>query len=443
MTERTDAMAAPDPLSAGDGSQGYASRPWIVALALVSSAAMLLMGSALQHSLLGLRAGIEGFPLLATGLFMSGYYAGYLVGTSSARRFIYRVGHVRTFAALAALLSAMPLLHGLFVEPWLWIPLRLMSGFCVAGLVTVMESWINGRATNANRGTWLAVYMIVSLMSQAVSQQFLHLGSPAGLGLFVVCALLASLAVVPVSLTCTTPPRIPEARRKLSLRALYRISPLGVAGSFAYGLMSGAFWSLAALMMNDLGLPTEMIANFMTIVILGGMALQWPVGWLSDRFDRRIVLIAAAAAVAVVSALIVFPPTDHRSWLFVVGFALGGVLFPLYSLSVAHTNDRLDKADLIAATSGLLRIYGLGALVAPFVASEVMRLLGPVGLFVHIGAAATALTLFGLSRTRSRAPVRAEEQEKFVAVPETTLAAEGLDPRVDPEEARPADPAHP
>src|SRR5699024_4255079 len=133
--------------------------------------------------------------------------------------------------------------------------------------------------------------------------------------------------------------------------------------------------SLAALMMNDLGLSTETVANFMTIVILGGMALQWPVGWLSDRFDRRIVLIAAAAAVAVVSTLVVFPPTDHRSWFFVIGFALGGALFPLYSLSVAHTNDRLDKAELIAATSGLLRVYGLGALVAPFVASEMMRLL--------------------------------------------------------------------
>ncbi len=415
-------------------------RNWFHTSYLIVGVAMLLAGSGLQFSLLGLRAGIEDFSILATGAFMSAYYAGYLLGSKYCVTLIYRVGHIRTFAALAALASAMPLLHGLFVDPYLWIPLRAVSGLCFAGLLTVMESWINGRANNLNRGTWLAVYMIVSLMSLAAAQQLLQLASPTQPGLFVLSALLASIAVVPVALTQSTPPSVPK-EGTLPLRLLFKISPLGLTASFAAGLATGPFWSLAALMAHEIGFSISMVAHLMTTTILGGMALQWPIGRLSDRFDRRKIIVAVSLSVAGVSALIAALAQEANLLLFPLSFAFGGCAFSLYSLSVAHTNDFMKENDLIAASGGLLFAYGLGAFVGPFIASEVIALAGPRGLFVHIGAVAIGLAIFGLARVFARPPVPNEAQEKFVAVPNTTPVAEGLDPRIEPD-GRHRDTAH-
>ncbi len=413
------------------------SSTWLAKVYLIAGVAMLLAGNALQFSLLGLRAGIEDFSIATTGAFMSAYYAGFLLGSRYCGALIYRVGHIRTFAALAALASAMPLLHGLFVNPWAWVPLRAGTGLCLAGLIMVMESWINGRATNSDRGTWLAVYMIVSLMSQAAAQQLLHLASPIEIGLFVLSALLASVAVVPVALTPSTPPRIPRGQ-KLSLRKLYRISPLGVTGCFGAGLSTGAFWSLAALMAHEIGFSTGMVAHLMTTIILGGMALQWPIGMLSNRFDRRRIIIAASFCVAALSCVIALLSDTANSYLFLFGFLFGGFVFSLYSLCVAHTNDFMESGDLISASGGLLFSFGLGAFLGPFIASEAILILGPRGLFVHIAAVATCLAIFGLVRAFARSAIPNEVQERFVAVPNTTSVAEGLDPRADPELVDPA-----
>ena len=407
---------------------------FLVKVYLVAGVAMLLAGNSLQFSLLGLRAGIEDFSIIAAGGFMSAYYAGYLFGSKFCAALIYRVGYIRTFAALAALASAMPLLHGLFVDPLAWIPLRAISGLCLAGLYMVMESWINGRATNADRGTWLAVYMIVNLTSLALAQQFLHLAPPTEMGLYVLSALLISFAVVPVALTRSTPPWIPKGR-KLSLRQLYRISPLGVTGCFAAGLASGAFWSLAAFMAHEIGFSTTLVAHWMSTVILGGMILQWPIGQLSNRFDRRKIVITASASVAVLSAVIAVLSGEASIYLFPVGFLFGGFLFSLYSLCVAHTNDFMTKDDLISASGGLLFSSGLGAFFAPFIASEAISMFGPRGLFIHIAVVSMGLAIFGFIRVFARPPVPNEAQGKFVAVPNTTPVAEGLDPRVDLEKA--------
>ena len=363
---------------------------------------------------------------------MSAYYGGFLVGSRFCGALIYRVGHIRTFAALAALASAMPLLHGLFVDPWAWTPLRAVSGFCLAGLITVMESWINGRATNSDRATWLAIYMSVSLGSLAGAQQLLHLESPVEMGLFVLSALLLSFAVVPVALTRSTPPRVPEERR-LSLRHLFRIAPLGIAGSFAAGFSMGPFWSLAALMAHEIGFTTSMVAHWMSTMILGGMTLQWPIGRWSDRFDRRRAIVVVGFSVAFASSLIAAFSREANMALFPLGFIFGGLAFSLYSLSVAHTNDFMTEHDFISASGGLLFSFGLGAFMGPSVASEVIALVGPRGLFVHIGAVALVLAVFGLVRISVRSPVPSEEQGRFVAVPETTPVAEGLDPRVAPD----------
>lgn len=412
-----------------------------VKIYLIAGISMLLAGSSLQFSLLGLRAGIEDFSIVAAGGFMSAYYAGYLFGSRYCGALIFRVGYIRTFAALAALASAMPLLHGLFVDPLAWIPLRAVSGLCLAGLYMVMESWINGRTTNTDRGTWLAVYMIVNLTSLAAAQQLLHLAPPDEIGLFILSGLLISFAVVPVALTRSTPPRVPKGR-KLSLRQLYRISPLGLTGCFAAGLSTGAFWSLAALMAHEIGFSTALVAHLMSTVILGGVALQWPIGRLSNRFDRRKIIVMASFCAAILSGMIAVLSDKANISVFPLGFVFGGFVFSLYSLCVAHTNDFMTEDDLVSASGGLLFSFGLGAFLGPFIASEAISMLGPRGLFVFIAAVSTGLALFGLVRVFARPPIPNEAQEKFVAVPDTTPVAEGLDPRVDLERTRYVDNAN-
>lgn len=404
-----------------------------VRVSLLFAVAMLLAGAGLQSTLLSLRAGIEDFPIVAMGLVVSGYYAGYLVGSKVCAPLIYQVGHIRAFAAFAAVASAVPLLHGLFPDAIAWIPLRAISGFCFFGLFMVMESWINGRTTNADRGTWLAIYMKVTLCAQAAGQLLLNLAPPTEIALFVLCAVLVSNALVPVALTSSMPPKVPDTGR-LGFRELFRISPLGIVGCFCSGLTVSAFSGLAPLVATDIGFSTARVSLFMTSVILGGAVLQWPIGRLSDSIDRRLVLVFASLLAAGISATIALIIGRANSLLFPLGFLLGGAIYPLYSLSVAHTNDFMRDSDLIAASSGLLLSFGLGAFVGPYAAAWAIEILGPAGLFAHIAAVVASLGLFAIIRVVLRAPVPIADRERFVFVPETTPVAEALDPRTDREE---------
>jgi MFS family permease len=401
-----------------------------VRVSLLFAVAMLLAGAGLQSTLLSLRAGIEDFPIVVTGLVMSGYYAGYIVGSKVCGLLIYRVGHIRAFAALAAVASAVPLLHGVFADVVAWIPLRAISGFCFFGLFMAMESWINGRATNANRGAWLAVYMKVNLGAQAAGQLLLNLAPSTEMALFALCAVLISNALVPVALTRSTPPKVPSTG-KIGLGDLFRISPLGIVGCFCSGLSISAFSGLAPLVVTEIGFSTAVVSLFMSSVILGGAVLQWPIGRLSDAIDRRRALALASLLAAAISATVALIAGQANSFLFPLGIVFGGAIFPLYSLSVAHTNDFMHDDNLIAASSGLLLSYGLGALLGPFAASWAIEILGPAGLFAHIAAVAASLGLFAIVRVVLRPPVPIADRERFVFVPETTPVAEALDPRTD------------
>lgn len=402
----------------------------LVKLSLLFAVAMLLAGGGLQPTLLSIRAGIEDFPIVTTGLVMSGYYAGFILGSKVCGPLIYRVGYIRAFAALAAVASAVPLLHGLFVDAVAWIPLRVMSGFCFFGLFMIMESWINGRATNADRGTWLAVYMKVNLGAQAAAQLLLNLAPPTGMALFVICAVLTSNALVPVALTRSTPPKVPNTG-KLGLPALFRISPLGIVGCFCSGLSLSAFSGLAPLVMTETGFPVAMVSLFMSLVILGGAASQWPIGRLSDVIDRRLVIALVSFLAAAVSVLIALLAGEAGDYLLPLGFVFGASMFPLYSLCVALTNDLMSDEDLIAASSGLLLSLGLGALLGPYAASWAIEILGPGGLFAHVAAVAASLGVFAVVRIVLQAPVPIADRERFVSVPETTPVAEALDPRTE------------
>jgi MFS family permease len=361
---------------------------------------------------------------------LSTYYAGYIVGSKVCAPLIYRVGHIRAFAAFAAIASGVPLLHGLSVDAAAWIPLRAVSGFCFFGLFMVMESWINGRTTNADRGTWLAVYMKVSLGAQAAAQLLLNLAPPTEMAPFVICAVLISNALVPVALTQSTPPKVPTIGR-LGLRALFRISPLGIVGCFCSGLSISAVSGLAPLVATEIGFPVAMVSLFMSLLILGGAASQWPIGRLSDMIDRRLVLALVSCLGAAVSALIALTAGGAGNYLLPLGFVLGASIFPLYSICVAHTNDLMHGDDLIAASGGLLLSFGLGALLGPYAASWAIEFLGPIALFAHIAAVAASLGLLAIVPVVSRAPVPIADRDMFVFVPETTPVAEALDPRTD------------
>jgi MFS family permease len=404
---------------------------------LMLGVAMLLLGNGLIGTLLGVRAGIEAFPTVAVGIVMSAYYVGYIAGSRLGPAFIHRVGHIRTFAALAAIAATMAGLHAMFVAPAAWFGFRLITGLCFAGLYVVMESWINAVTSNSTRGLVLSVYMLVSLGGLAFGQQLLNLYHPAGFELFILSSALISLSLVPFALTTRVAPAVP-ATAGLDIRRLYAISPLGIVGCFATGLTNGAFWGLGPLFAQGIGLSVAGISIFMSAVILGGVALQLPLGRLSDRLDRRKLILAACLSNTVLGVAIFAGAYRSDLLLFGLAFVFGGFALTLYSLCVAHTNDFMQEADLVEASAALLLAFGVGALLGPLLGSVLMVAIGPQGLFLHIAIASAALAAFALHRMRRRASTPKEEREAFVAVPETTPVVHRMDPRVGgQEEARP------
>lgn len=390
---------------------------------------LLLLGSGLLGTLLGVRAGIEGFTTVTVGIIMSAYFVGYLAGSRIGPRFIHRVGHIRTYAAFAAIAAAAAGLHAIFVSPFTWIVLRALTGVCLAGLYIVMESWINASASNRNRGHLLSIYMIVNLSGLALGQQLLNLFEPAGFQLFMLSSLLISLSLVPFALTNRTAPKVPASGR-LGMRALLRISPLGIIGCFAVGMSNGAFWGMAPIFAHAIGLSVADIAIFMSVVILGGIAGQWPVGQLSDMLDRRIVIVIGSVFCAILSAAIYLCSRQSELVLFSLGFLFGGFALTLYSLCVAHTDDTMERTDLVEASGALLGAFGLGAIFGPAASSLVMTAIGAEGLFLYIAAVTVCLGGFSLYRILTHAPVPTRQKNKFVAVPETTPIVHQLDPRV-------------
>ncbi len=272
------------------------------AWALLLGMGMLMLGNGLQGSLLGLRAISEGFGTTVTGLVMTGYFVGFLAGSTLAPRIVMNVGHVRVFSALASLASVAILIHVAAVEPLTWAAMRFMTGFAYAGLYVVAESWLNDRADNETRGQLLSVYMVVMFSGLALGQLLLNAADPGGFFLFLLTSVMISLAMVPIALTAGPAPAF-EATEKISIRQLYRLSPLGVMGAAATGMAHGTLFALGAVYGDRIGLSIAEISLLMGITVVGGIVAQWPIGRLSDRFDRRRVLTAVALLAAIFALL--------------------------------------------------------------------------------------------------------------------------------------------
>ena len=387
---------------------------------------MLMAGSGFMATLLSLRLERAGQSTIVIGAVATAYFAGLVVGALRAGRAVRRVGHIRAFAAFVALLSASTLGYALFTNPLLWSGLRLIDGFCVAGVFVCLESWLNERADAATRGSILASYMVALYRGQAVGQ--LLLGASGGLQTvpFQLASMLISLAIIPLCLTRTSAPPPAEATA-FGIGTLFAGSPLGTVGAVTTGLMLGAFYGLAAVQVRRLGLDLTQTATFMTVVILGGVALQWPLGRLSDRYDRRGVIVISFAATLVVS-LAISLLGSHEPLLLAFGAMFGGLSFALYPLCVAHCNDRLLAAQRVAASGRLVLLYSVGAALGPLGGALFMTGWSTGGLFLFIALCAGGTAAFGLWRQKAVPPVPAPEQQDFQILPRTTPIASLLDP---------------
>lgn len=395
---------------------------------LLSGVALLVVGVGLLFSVLGLRAGLAAFSTVATGLVMSAYFAGYVFGTLYCPHLIRRFGHIRSFAALASLASTMPILHALWIDPWFWAVLRALTGVCLVGLYIVVESWLNALAPPAQRGKVFALYMTVTCVALALGQWLILVGDRLGFVPFALVSVLLSFALLPITLTPVAEPEPVDAPR-LGLRMLYRISPLGVAGALGSGLLSGALFGLGAVFGQRLGLSDAGVAGFMAVTILGGALFQWPVGHLSDRFDRRLVLFGAGAGITLLAGLGFMLVPRSPALLMPIGIALGGLMFSIYGLSVAHVNDLIDRARLLQVTGGLLLVHGVGAALGPTLAGVLMNALGPGSLLVYFALVAALLALYTVHRMRFAPPVPAESKLDYVLMGSGTQAVLRMDPR--------------
>jgi MFS family permease len=381
--------------------------------ALLISVSILLTGQGLQGTLLPVRATLENFTTLAIGAMGAAYFLGFTLGCLKGGQLIGKVGHVRVFLAMTALASASPLLHGLVVTQWSWGVLRLITGFCFAVIYVVIESWLNERSTNENRGFVFSTYAMITLTVLAVGQMMTLLYDPSGLQLFAIASVLVSIAAIPVALSRAETPEAPLLV-EVNLKRLFQISPTGTVGCLATGLVNGSFWALAPVFTQGASGEVALAAWFMTSAVIGGAITQWPLGAASDRYGRRFVLVGIVLIGAVASSTLVLL-SSGGSFLAInlLGAFWGTMAFPLYAISVAFVNDYAEPTEYVDVSSGLLLMYGIGATVGPFIASTLISATDFTGLFLFSGIVYALLAATALARAVGRRDVMIDEPVAF------------------------------
>ena len=368
------------------------SRSWALLLGMM----LLMVGNGLQGTLLGVRGGIEGFSTFEMSIVMSAYFAGFLGGSRVAPEMIRRVGHVRVFAALASFISAILILYPAFAHPVAWALGRVVIGFCFSGVYVTAESWLNNSADNTNRGKALSVYMIVQMFGIVSAQVLLAMGDVSGYALFIVSSVLVSISFAPILLSISPTPAF-ETAKPMQLKTLIKISPLGCFGMFLLGGVFSAQFGMSAVYGVAAGLTIVQISLFVSSIYVGALLMQYPIGWFSDRVDRRLVILIVASLGGVMS-LVAFSFDQYFSALLVAAFIIGGTSNPLYSLLIAYTNDYLEADDMASASGGLIFINGMGAIAGPLVTGKVMDTFGTQAFFMVI--ATLMLTLTGYAGYR-------------------------------------------
>jgi len=386
------------------------------AWALLLGMGLLMVGNGLQGTILGVRGQIEGFSTLEMSIIMSAYFVGFLGGSRLAPDMIRRVGHVRVFAALASLISAVMILYPALSHPIAWTAGRVLIGFCFSGVYVTAESWLNDSTDNEHRGQALSLYMIVQMIGIVSAQALLLVGDPAGYETFVIASVLVSISFAPILLSISPTPAF-DTTQPMSLKALFELSPLGCVGMFLLGGVFSAQFGMGAVFAAQAGMSLAQISIFMATFYVGALVLQYPLGWISDRMDRRR-LILIVGLIGGIGAILGMTFTAQYFVLLSAAFVIGGMTNPLYSLLLAHTNDYLDPADMAAASGGMVFINGLGAIAGPLITGWLMGpgVFGPSGFFLLIGVLLFALVAYTLYRMTQRASVPVEDTGSYAAV---------------------------
>ena len=368
--------------------------------ALLFGLMLLMLGNGMQGTLLGIRGAIEDFSTTQMSIVMACYFVGFLFGSRMAPEMIRRVGHVRVFAALGSMISAVLILYAAAPHWIAWALMRVLIGFSFSGVYITAESWLNNASTNETRGQALSLYLIVQMIGIIAAQVLLNVGDPSGYILFVIPSVLVSLAFTPILLSVAPAPAF-DSTRRMTFKQLYATSPLGCVGIFLLGAIFSAQFGMASVWGTQAGLSVRDLSIFVAMIYVGGLVLQFPIGWLSDRMDRRTLILALSFIGAAAVMLPVLFPLSFWA-LTTVGMLMGGISNPLYSLILAYVNDYLDQSDMAAASAGLIFINGLGAISGPMLTGWLMGAIGPSGFFLFMAIIFAILTAYAAWRMTRR-----------------------------------------
>ncbi|WP_027259070.1 MFS transporter [Leisingera aquimarina] len=394
------------------------------AWALLLGMMLLMVGNGLQGTMLGVRGELEGFSTFEMSIVMAAYFVGFLGGSRLAPEMIRRVGHVRVFAALASFISAVMILYPILPSTVAWGLGRVIIGFCFSGVYVTAESWLNNSADNSNRGKALSLYMIVQMVGIIAAQGLIQVGDPAGYEAFIIASILVSISFAPILLSISPTPAF-DTTKPMTLREIMRISPLGCVGMFILGGVFSAQFGMSAVYGAAAGLSLGNLSLFIATFYIGATILQYPLGWVSDRMDRRL-LIMIVAAVGGCGAVIGFIYGTDFKMLLGAAFIIGGLSNPLYSLLIAYTNDYLEHEDMAAASGGLVFINGLGAIAGPMITGWLMSdaVFGPAGFFALIAALMFVMAAYAAYRMTQRAATPVDETGSFAPMyPSSTPVA--------------------
>ena len=386
--------------------------------ALFLGIGLLMIGNSLQGSLLGIRGKMEAFDPELMGFVMSAYFVGFLGGSWFTPDLIRKVGYVRVFAALGSLISAAFIIYAVFVSPLAWALMRFVVGFCFSGVYVVAESWLNNTASNENRGQTLSAYMIVQLCGVVAGQAFLSLADPSGYDLFILMSVVVSISFAPILLSASPAP-VSDNTERMTLVELYHSSPLGCVGSFLLGGIFSSMFGMSAVYGGEIGFSVEQIAVFVSLMYVTAIVFQYPIGWLSDRVDRRRV-IAISMIIATIGTAMGSLMSSNVVFIYIAAAILGGMANPLYSLLIAHTNDYLPPSKMASASSGLVFINGVGASFGPIAVGFAMRTIGPDGFFVFNCILCALIASYAIFRMTQRAAMSPDDTGTLMPMPTRT-----------------------
>ena len=418
--------------------------------ALFTGFGIIVVSHGFQGNLLGIRSVIESFNFIATGIMMSAYFVGFFIGATVVPRLVTKVGHIRVFAAFASMASLSSLVHVVFVDPYVWIFARFLTGFSMIGIFIIVESWLNDRANNKTRGKVLSLYMLVTYVGMALGNLLLNVSDPRYYEPFILISLLFSIALIPILLTKRKPPKF-RKNSAIKIKELFKISPFGTVSMFCTGFIFAPIFSLLSVYAVTMKLGIFETSLLLVGVMLAGALFQWPIGSLSDKYDRRKIIIGSSLAAIIfsLSAIFVsgvgnslsnlfiestvsfnyFSTVMDKSRLFIFIILLAGVTLPLFSLNLALVNDYIPKEKFVAAGSGLNILFGLGAMAGPIMCSILMHFLGPNGFFIHISIFLIVIIVFGFYGLSQR-KIENNPESTFTPLP-TTITPLGIE--LDPE----------